>query len=188
MEQRKYKPTTTKKTLCVLLSLIMAFGTFLSMTVDNILPSDIIDLRNMIVAEASTPTPKFYRYGELVGLYTTDNSGPIKYSINDNEHYTDYIAPFSITAFNSTTIYAKIGENGDEVYKDYSTTNKALGVYTESATDFDFSYNGIDFLDIQELITAQIKIGLNLYILKSLKACLKRIILKYICRMVQCIR
>ena len=145
MEQRKYKPTTTKKTLCVLLSLIMAFGTFLSMTVDNILPSDIIDLRNMIVAEASTPTPKFYRYGELVGLYTTDNSGPIKYSINDNEHYTDYIAPFSITAFNSTTIYAKIGENGDEVYKDYSTTNKALGVYTESATDFDFSYNGIDF-------------------------------------------
>ena len=145
MEQRKYKPTTTKKTLCVLLSLIMAFGTFLSMTVDNILPSDIIDLRNMIVANASTPAIKFYRYGELVGLYTTDNSGPIKYSINDNKHYTDYIAPFSITAFNTTRIYAKIGENGDEVYKDYSTTNKALGVYTESATDFDFSYNGIDF-------------------------------------------
>ena len=145
MEQRKYKPTTTKKTLCVLLSLIMAFGTFLSMTVDNILPSDIIDLRNMIVANASTPAIKFYRYGELVGLYTTDNSGPIEYSVGDDENFIEYKAPFSITAFSSTTIYARISNSNDKVYKSFTTTNKALGVYTESSTDFDFSYNGIDF-------------------------------------------
>ena len=31
------------------------------------------------------------------------------------------------------------------MYKSFTTTNKALGVYTESSTDFDFSYNGIDF-------------------------------------------
>lgn len=128
--------------------MIIAFGTFVTMTFGNILLSDYIDFKNLIVAEAAlSPKPLFYRYGELVGLYRLNYSDTttLKYKIGENGTWTNYTAPFSIPAFQTTKVYAKIGENGAETYEFFSNTDKAIGVYTESATDFDFSYNGIDF-------------------------------------------
>ncbi|MBE6741557.1 MAG: RHS repeat protein [Ruminococcaceae bacterium] len=147
MKQKSYKPRITKRIISLTLSLILAFGTFVSMTVDNFLLSDYIDLREKIVAKASlNPVPIFYRYGELVGLYRENYSDTttLKYSFDGNTWF-DYSMPFTIPAHQTTTVYAKIGNKGTEIYNNFSNTDKAIGVYTDYSTDFDFSYNGIDF-------------------------------------------
>ena len=137
-----------KRFISLILSLIIAFGTFVTMTFGNLLLSDYVDFHNLIVAEAAlSPKPLFYRYGELVGLYRLNynNTTTIQYKIGENGTWTNYSVPFSIPAFETTRVYARIGTNGAITYDDFTTTNQAIGVYTESATDFDFSYNGINF-------------------------------------------
>lgn len=141
--------TKWKKSLCILLSIVIAFGTFVTMTFGSFALSDFIDFRNLIVAEAATDsfTPLFYRYGELVGIYTVnyqDNS-KLQYKIGDDGTWTDYSVPFAIPAHKTTKVYARVGTTGKITYMNLSNTDEALGVYTESNTDFSFSYNGIDF-------------------------------------------
>ncbi len=137
-----------KKVMCTVLSVIIALGTFVTMTFGNILLSDWIDVKEALAAENTlTPVPVFYRYGELVGLYKVNytNKNKIQYKIGEQGVWKDYTVPFSIPAFKTTKVYARIGTDGNPVYMDFSTTDEALGVYTESNTDFAFSYNGIDF-------------------------------------------
>lgn len=138
-----------KKSLCIFLSIIMAFGTFVIMTFGSLSLSDYIDLGNLITAHASTISsdPQFYRYGELVGLYTVNNqeNTNLQYKIDDDGTWTDYSVPFAIPAHKSTKVYARAGKSGKPTYKLLTNTNKALGVYTESSTDFDFAYNNINF-------------------------------------------
>lgn len=90
-----------KKVMCTFLSIIMAFGTFVTMTFGNILLSDKVNFCNLITAEAATPNVKYYRYNELVGLYKTDytNTENIQYKIGESGEWTDYSVPFSIPAF-----------------------------------------------------------------------------------------
>lgn len=135
-----------KKITCVILSLIMAFGTFVTMTFGNILLSDKIDIQNAFAATIS-PVPLFYRYGELVGLYRVNytDKTTLQYKIGENGEWTDYSVPFAIPAHQTTKVYARIGTTGKATYMNFSTTNEALGVYTESNTDFEFSYNNINF-------------------------------------------
>ena len=135
-----------KKVLCVILSLIMGLGTFVSITFGNTLLSDYVDLKTAFAAELS-PVPVFYRYGELVGLYKVNytNTTKIQYKIGENGEWTDYSVPFSIPAFQTTKVYARIGTTGRIIYMNFSTTDEAIGVYTEENTDFELSYNGINF-------------------------------------------
>ena len=69
----------------------------------------------------------------------------IQYKIGENGEWTDYSVPFSIPAFQTTKVYARIGTTGRIIYMNFSTTDEAIGVYTEENTDFEFSYNGINF-------------------------------------------
>lgn len=142
-----YKTKLWKKVICIFLSIIIALGTFVTMTFGNILLSDKIDFRNLITAEAATQDVKYYRYNELVGLYKTDHTDTesIQYKIGEDGEWKNYSVPFSIPAFQTTTIYARLGETGNTVYQDFSTTSRAIGVYTETNTDFDFSYNNVTF-------------------------------------------
>ncbi|MGN0532899.1 MAG: hypothetical protein ACI4IK_00945, partial [Eubacterium sp.] len=135
-----------KKILCVILSLIMAFGTFVTMTFGNLFLSDYVDLKTAFASELS-PVPLFYRHGELVGLYKVNysNTATIQYKIGEDGEWTDYSVPFSIPAFQTTKVYARIGTDGRITYMNLSTTDKAIGVYGESNTDFEFSYNNIYF-------------------------------------------
>ncbi len=89
----------------------------------------------------------YYRHGELIGLYKVDYSDKrkLQYKIGENGKWTNYSVPFAIPAHKTTKVYTRIGETGKIAYYNLSNTNKALGVYTESNTDFSFSYNGIDF-------------------------------------------
>ena len=136
-----------KKVMCTFLSIIIAFGTFVTMTFSNIPLSDWIDVREAFAATSLSPVPVFYRYGELVGLYRVNYTDKTKlqYKIGDNGTWTDYSVPFAIPAFKTTKVYARIGTTGTPTYMNLSNTDQALGVYTESNTDFEFSYNGIDF-------------------------------------------
>ncbi|MCD7871838.1 MAG: hypothetical protein LUG21_00690 [Clostridiales bacterium] len=135
------------KVMCAFLSIVIALGTFVTMTFGNLLLSDKVDFHNLITAEAATQNVKYYRYNELVGLYKSDytNTENIQYKIGENGEWTDYSVPFSIPAFQTTRIYARLGKSGSTVYQDFSTTSHAIGVYTEANTDFDFSYNGVTF-------------------------------------------
>jgi RHS repeat-associated protein len=131
-----------------MLSVIIAFGTFVTMTFGSLFLSDYVNLRNLIIAQASVaPKPLFYRYGELVGLYRLNYSDTttLQYKIGENGDWTDYTSPFSIPAYQTTRVYARIGNDGEITYDDFTTTDHAIGVYTERTTDFDFSYNGINF-------------------------------------------
>ncbi len=143
-----FKTRLWKKLLCLFLAVVMGLGTFVTMTFGNLFLSDYVDFKSLMTAQAAlSPTPLFYRYGELVGLYKLDyeNTETIQYKIGENGEWTDYSVPFSIPAFQTTKVYARIGDSGRITYLNQSTTNEAIGVYTESNTDFEFSYNNIDF-------------------------------------------
>lgn len=138
-----------KKSICMFLSIVMALGTFVTMTFSNLTLSDYIDFRNLIVAEAATDssTPLFYRYGELVGIYTVEyqENSQLQYKIGNDGTWTDYSVPFAIPAHETTKIYARKGTNGKATYASLSNTDKALGVYEESNIDFEILYNNITF-------------------------------------------
>lgn len=161
MENNLYKAKLWKRILSVILAVIIGFGTFVTMTFSNVLLSDYVDLKSMFTANAATLNlvPLYYRHGELIGLYKVDYSDKrkLQYKIGENGKWTNYSVPFAIPAHKTTKVYTRIGETGKIAYYNLSNTNKALGVYTESNTDFSFSYNGIE----QEYITVPIKIGLN---------------------------
>lgn len=145
--ENRYKTKLWKKVMCTFLSIIMAFGTFVTMTFANIPLSDWIDVKEAFAATSISPVPVFYRYGELVGIYRVNYSDKTKlqYKIGDNGTWTDYSVPFAIPAHKTTKVYARIGTTGKIAYMNLSNTDEALGVYTETNTDFSFSYNGIDF-------------------------------------------
>lgn len=143
-----FKPRLWKKTICLILSMLIAFGTFVSMTLDNFLLSDYIDFRNLIIAQAADlSTPLFYRHGELVGIYTVDyqENSKLQYKIGDDGTWSDYSVPFAIPAHETTKVYARKGTNGKATYASLSNTDKALGVYEESNIDFEILYNNITF-------------------------------------------
>ena len=146
MENNTYKTKIWKRILSVILAIIIGFGTFVTMTFGNLLLSDFVDIKTAFAAELS-PVPVFYRYGELVGLYRVNysNTTKLQYKIGENGVWTDYSVPFAVPAHQTTKVYARIGTTGRIIYMNFSTTDEALGVYTESNTDFEFSYNGIDF-------------------------------------------
>ncbi len=149
MENNLYKANLWKRILSVILAVIIGFGTFVTMTFSNVLLSDYVDLKSMFTANAATlnPVPLYYRHGELIGLYRVNysNKTKLQYKIGENGKWTNYSVPFAIPAHKTTKVYTRIGETGKIAYYNLSNTNKALGVYTESNTDFSFSYNGIDF-------------------------------------------
>lgn len=146
MENNTYKTKIWKRILSVILAIIIGFGTFVTMTFSNLLLSDFVDIKTAFAAELS-PVPVFYRYGELVGLYRVNysNTTKLQYKIGENGVWTDYSVPFAIPAHQTTKVYARIGTTGRITYMNFSTTDDALGVYTESNMDFEFSYNGINF-------------------------------------------
>ena len=149
MENNLCKTKLWKRILSVILAVIIGFGTFVTMTFSNVLLSDYVDLKSMLTANAATlnPVPLYYRHGELIGLYRVNysNKTKLQYKIGENGKWTNYSVPFAIPAHKTTKVYARIGETGKIAYYNLSNTNEALGVYTESNTDFSFSYNGIDF-------------------------------------------
>ena len=149
MENNLYKTKLWKRILSVILAVIIGFGTFVTMTFANVLLSDYVDLKSVLTVKAATlnPVPVYYRHGELIGLYRVNYSDKTKlqYKIGENGEWTDYSVPFAIPAHKTTKVYARIGTTGKITYYNLSNTNEALGVYTESNTDFSFSYNGIDF-------------------------------------------
>ena len=149
MENNLYKTKLWKRILSVILAVIIGFGTFVTMTFSNVLLSDYVDLKSMFTANAATLNlvPLYYRHGELIGLYRVNYSDKrkLQYKIGENGKWTNYSVPFAIPAHKTTKVYTRIGETGKIAYYNLSNTNKALGVYTESNTDFSFSYNGIDF-------------------------------------------
>ena len=145
--ENTYKTKLWKKVMCTFLSIIMAFGTFVTMTFANIPLSDWIDVKEAFAATSLSPVPVFYRNGELVGIYRVNYTDKTKlqYKIGDNGTWKDYSVPFAIPAHKTTKVYARIGTAGKATYMNFSNTKEALGVYTEENTDFEFSYNGIDF-------------------------------------------
>ena len=149
MENNLYKTKLWKRILSVILAVIIGFGTFVTMTFANILLSDYVDLKSILTVKAAmlNPVPVYYRHGELIGLYRINYSDKTKlqYKIGENGEWTDYSVPFAIPAHKTTKVYARIGTTGKITYMNLSNTDEALGVYTESNTDFSFSYNGIDF-------------------------------------------
>ena len=133
--------------MCTFLSIIIAFGAFVTMTFGNIPLSDWIDVKEAFAAGTLSPVPVFYRYGELVGIYRVNYSDTttLQYKIGDNGTWKNYSVPFAIPAHQTTKVYARIGTSGRSTYMNFSTTADAIGVYSESNTDFELSYNGINF-------------------------------------------
>ena len=133
------------KYLCLFLSLLIAFGTFITITFSNLYLSDYINLKNLFTAQAAENTSDigFYRYGELIGLYHTDyqNQSKLQYKIGEDGDWTTYSVPFSIPAHKSSKIYARLANTNQIKYQTFSNTEKALGSYSESNIDFEIIPN-----------------------------------------------
>ena len=142
-------PKLLKKVLSLFLALIIGFTAFVTMTFSNVFLSDYVAFMNLITADAAelSPVPMFYRHGELVGIYRVNYSDktPLQYKIGEDGDWTSYSVPFAVPAHKTTKVYARIGEQGKITYMNFSNSDDAIGVYTESNTDFEFSYNNINF-------------------------------------------
>lgn len=87
MKNTIYKTKLWKRMLSMILAVTIGFGTFVTMTVGNVLLSDYIGVHNLMVAEAAVELPfKYYRYNELVGLFKKDYTiqGNFQYKISEN--------------------------------------------------------------------------------------------------------
>lgn len=148
MKKTIYKTKLWKRMLSMILAVTIGFGTFVTMTVGNVLLSDYIGVHNLMVAEAAVELPfKYYRYNELVGLFKKDYTiqGNFQYKISENGEWQEYTGPFSVPAYETTRVYARIGDNGAIGYFDCSTKNNVLGVYSETDTEFSLVNNGVSF-------------------------------------------
>ena len=139
-----------KKVMCTFLSIIVAFGTFVTITFSNIPLSDWIDVREAFAATSLSPVPVFYRYGELVGLYRVNYTDKTKlqYKIGDNGTWTDYSVPFAIPAFKTTKVYARI-VNAISKYGIYQILIR-LSVYILKVTQILSFHTTALISDIQE--------------------------------------
>lgn len=112
--ENTYKTKLWKKVMCVFLSIIMAFGTLVTVTFGSFTLSDWIDVKEAFAATSLSPVPVFYRNGELVGIYRVNYTDKTKlqYKIGDNGTWKDYSVPFAIPAHKTTKVYARIGTAG----------------------------------------------------------------------------
>lgn len=80
MENNLYKTKLWKRILSIILSVIIGFDTFVTITFANILLSDYVDLKSVLTVKAATlnPVPVYYRHGELIGLYRVNYSDKTK--------------------------------------------------------------------------------------------------------------
>ena len=101
---------------------------------------------NIGTSSVSQSVPHFYMDGQLVGLTEPANgTDDIQYKIGADGEWTDYDVPFAIPAFETTSVYARVGENGVVVHKDITSVSKYYGSYHESHTDFTLGYRNLSF-------------------------------------------
>lgn len=61
-----FKHKSLIKVLCIILSIIISFGSFVTLTFSNLFLSDFINIGSLFIAEVSTSSiPAFFRYDEL---------------------------------------------------------------------------------------------------------------------------
>ena len=91
--------------------------------------------------------PEFYEDGNLVGVLNpnTDSSQALQYKIGEDGEWTDYAVPFAVPLGETSTIYARIGENGSVISTSVTPDTSSIGTYTESNTDFSLAYKGTSF-------------------------------------------
>lgn len=136
-----------KKIISLVLSLIIAFGTFITLTVGNFMLSDWIDFKSYITAQASTSTIRSYRYGNLVGFYNLNyaDDTTIQYKIGDDGTWKNYVRPIAVEPFTTTKIYKRLGTDGAVTYSNITVDTLAMGQYTQAETDFSISNHGATF-------------------------------------------
>ena len=91
--------------------------------------------------------PEFYEENNLIGLYNPayQSDAVLQYKIGEDGEWTDYSVPFSIPAFEQTTVFARIADSKSVISKTFSSKTECVGAYSESNTDFTFSYKNISF-------------------------------------------
>lgn len=101
---------------------------------------------NIGTYSASAQVPVFYMDGQLVGLVDPVGSEEtLQYKEGASGEWEDYENPFSIPAFETTTVYARLGESGIVVHKDITSASQYYGSYSESASDATLSYRNVEF-------------------------------------------
>lgn len=138
----------TKRIISIILSVIIAFGTFVTLTVGSFTLSDWIDFKSYITANASTNSNlRVYRYDNLVGIYNLDytDETTIQYKIGDNGEWQDYVRPFYIEPYQTTKIYKRLGTSGSANYSSLTVDTLAMGKYTQSFTDFEIRNHNASF-------------------------------------------
>ena len=101
---------------------------------------------NIGTETVSSGVPQFYMDGQLVGLVnTTSNTDEIQYKVGAEGTWEEYTGPFTVPAFETTTVYARLGDEGVVIHKDIPSVSKYYGSYSESSTDFSLSYRNVNF-------------------------------------------
>ena len=101
---------------------------------------------NIGTETVSSGVPQFYMDGQLVGLVnTTSNTDEIQYKVGAEGTWEEYTGPFTVPAFETTTVYARLGDEGVVIHKDIPSVSKYYGSYSESNTDFSLSYRNVNF-------------------------------------------
>lgn len=99
---------------------------------------------NIAKQNQSNVYPEFYDCNGLVGIASSNTNAKIMYKL-DNGDWQEYKAPLALELNKNTVVYAKSDKSQAVVSKTYSPNAKALGEYTESASDCSFAYNTVSF-------------------------------------------
>lgn len=99
---------------------------------------------NIAKQNQSVVYPEFYDCNGLVGIASSNTDAKIMYKL-DNGDWQEYKAPLALELNKSTVVYAKSDKSQAVVSKAFSPNAKALGEYTESASDCSFAYNTVSF-------------------------------------------
>ena len=112
------------------------------------------DCGNVVYKTVDLLKPKFYREGDLVGIYNPmlGSDRMLEYKIGNGEWQT-YYAPFGVPANGYTTVYARIsgseaqitGNDNAAVSERFTSYAMPVVAYYESTTDFSFTYKDITF-------------------------------------------
>lgn len=102
---------------------------------------------NISTDVADALMPEFYDEDNLIGIFNpdTESKESIQYKIGEDGEWTDYTVPFAVPAYEESTVYAKIGENGAVISKTVTADTSEIGAYSESNTDFTISYKNVSF-------------------------------------------
>lgn len=110
-----------------------------------------IDINKIAPNESYFLKPELYTDGCITGIINPrNNDDSLLYKIGENGEWTKYKAPFALSLYQESTVYAKFEDSDEIVSKKITPDSSRLGEYKENSIDFSMKYKTVSFDFVRE--------------------------------------